>query len=294
LRPAAGNNQSSAVGTTVAITAQAVDPYSGNPPSGVSVTFSDGGKGGTFSNSSVTIDANGNASTNYTLPTKPRTYTLTATAGGYAPAIFSETALTGPATYLQRQSGNAQSTQILTTFPSPMVAVVKDEYYNPVPGIAVSFSDGGRGGSFSVNSVIADQLGRASVSYTTTTKAGSLTITASATGPTSVNFSEKVTPGPPSNIAIVSGNNQTGAPSSLLSKALVVKVTDQYGNIVPGTTVSYSDNGAGGTFSANPVTTGPQGTASVSYTTPATAGTLSITASVSGVSNPVQFTENVP
>ena len=74
---------------------------------------------------------------------------------------------------------------------------------------------------------------------------------------------------------------------------MVEKVTDQYGNAVPGVTVTYTDNGAGGSFSANPVVTNTWGNASVSYTTPATSGTVSITVSVTGVSNVAMFTENV-
>ena len=115
----------------------------------------------------------------------------------------------------------------------------------------------------------------------------------SSTGLASVGYPETVTPGPATNIAIVSGNNQTGAPSTTLSKVLVVKVTDQYGNVVPGASVTYVDNGAGGSFSANPVVTGSQGTASVSYATAATPGTVSISASATGVSNAAQFKENV-
>jgi len=290
---AAGNTQTSAVGTTVAITAQAVDPYSGNPYAGVSVTFSDGGKGGMFSNSVVTTDANGNASTNYTLPKQPKTCTLTATSIGSVSTTFLETAVVGPPKFLIRQSGSPQTAGILTTFPSALVATVQDQYHNSVPGVAVSFSDGGVGGQFSANPVTTDQLGHASVSYTTSTKAGSLTIKVSSTGLASVGYPETVTPGPATNIAIVSGNNQTGAPSTTLSKVLVVKVTDQYGNVVPGASVTYVDNGAGGSFSANPVVTGSQGTASVSYATAATPGTVSISASATGVSNAAQFKENV-
>jgi hypothetical protein len=293
LIPSAGNNQSSAVGSTIAITAQAVDSYSGNPNSGVSVTFSDGGKGGTFSNSIVTTDVNGKAFTNYTPPTKARTYTLTATASGYTSATFSETAAPGPPAQLICQSGAGQTAGALTTLPSPLVATVQDQYHNPVPGVVVMFSDGGVGGTFSANPVTTDQLGHATVRYTTSTKAGTVKITASSSGLTNVNYSETVRPGPANNIAVVSGNNQTGALSTSLSRPLVEKVTDQYGNVVPGVTVTYTDNGAGGSFSANPVVTNTWGNASVSYTTPATSGTVSITVSVTGVSNVAMFTENV-
>jgi acyl-coenzyme A thioesterase PaaI-like protein len=73
----------------------------------------------------------------------------------------------------------------------------------------------------------------------------------------------------------------------------VVKVTDQYGNVVPGVSVTFADGGAGGSFSANPVVTGSTGTASVNYTTPAKAGTVTVKATVSGVSTAASFTLTV-
>jgi hypothetical protein len=70
-------------------------------------------------------------------------------------------------------------------------------------------------------------------------------------------------------------------------------VADQYGNVISGTSVSFTDGGAGGTFSSNPVVTGTAGTASVNYTTPAAAGTKTIEATVSGVSTAASFTVTI-
>ena len=91
----------------------------------------------------------------------------------------------------------------------------------------------------------------------------------------------------------MSGHAQAAAASTLLPKPLVVKATDQYGNVVPGVNVTFADGGAGGSFSANPVVTGSTGTASVSYTTPAKAGTVTIKATVNGVSTAASFTVTV-
>jgi hypothetical protein len=77
-----------------------------------------------------------------------------------------------------------------------------------------------------------------------------------------------------------------------LPKPLVVAVTDQYGNPVTGVSVSFSDGGAGGTFSSNPVITGSNGQASVNYTTSSQAGPVTITASVVNI-NSVMFQETV-
>jgi hypothetical protein len=57
--------------------------------------------------------------------------------------------------------------------------------------------------------------------------------------------------------------------------------------------VDFSDAGAGGTFSANPVTTLTNGTAAVSYTTSSSSGTVTVSATVNGVATPALFTVTV-
>jgi hypothetical protein len=73
---------------------------------------------------------------------------------------------------------------------------------------------------------------------------------------------------------------------------LIVSVTDKYSNAISGYTVTFSDNGAGGTFSTTTPVTDSHGQASVSYTTGSTAGTITISAS-STATGGVNFTETV-
>lgn len=291
----AGNGQSAAAGTVlpVRLKVQVADPYSKNPFTGETVTFSDGAKGGVFSSPTATTDSTGAAYTSYTLPTKAGVYTITASSPGDGSAILTETATPGPLTAVVVNQGFNQSAPIKTPFPLPLIAKARDAYGNGVPGIPITFSDGGVGGTFSATSVTTNASGLASTTYTTSTKAGPLKITATSGTVPSGNFWETVTPGPPSTIAKVSGDAQTAAPSTQLPQPLVVKVADQYGNVVSGASVSFTDGGAGGTFSSNPVLTGTTGTASVSYTTPSTAGTKTIQATVSGVSAAASFTVTV-
>jgi hypothetical protein len=77
---------------------------------------------------------------------------------------------------------------------------------------------------------------------------------------------------------------------SSLPAALVVKVVDQFSNVVSGVPVTFSDGGLGGSFSSSIVSTDGTGKATVTYTLPATAQTVGITASVSGATS-VSFTE---
>jgi Bacterial Ig-like domain (group 1) len=169
---------------------------------------------------------------------------------------------------------------------------VKDSFGYGVPGVLVTFSDGGVGGILSPASATTNSRGFASTSYTAGTKSGTVTITASVSGLTPVVFKENVLGGPAVSLAIYSGNNQTVAPGTATAKLLQVILEDQYGNPVNGVAVTYSDGGAGGSFSVDPATTGPKGIAGTRYTAPQQTGVVTITASASGLT-PVNFTVTV-
>jgi protocatechuate 3,4-dioxygenase beta subunit len=292
LSPVGGNNQSSLVATSLptALTVRATN-FSG-PLSGVPITFTDGGRGGTFSKKFVKTDSTGSASSTYTNPTKSGIVNITAVSPNFAQATFTETAIPGTATALVAASGSNQRARVTRALPLLVVAKALDVYGNGVPGVAVSFADQGTGGSFSPASVITDSAGKAKTSYTTSTNVGAVVLTASSTGLTQVSFSETVTAGPVSTIALTSGNNQSATAGTQFSQSLVVTLADQYGNPVSGVSVSFSDNGAGGSFSANPVSSNSNGRATVNYTASTKAGNVSVTASATGVSS-VSFAEAV-
>lgn len=289
-----GNQQTAVVATTLPATLQvkSIDPYSGQAIPGVTLTFSDGAKGGSFGSSTVTTDSNGLASTTYTLPTKAAAYALTASSPGFGIGFFSETAVAGIPTTLARYGGNSQTAPVTTTLPLPLSAKVTDKYGNPVAGVSVTHSDGAAGGSFNPTApVVTNTAGVASVSYTASTKAGKLTISATASGLHTLTYSETIAAGPAIAIAVLSGNNQTGAVFTPLPLPLKVEVTDQYGNGVSGINVTYSDGGVGGSFSANPALTDTTGTTSAIYTLPPVAQTITINATVGGVSAAASFKE---
>jgi hypothetical protein len=195
LKSTSGNNQSATVNTTlpVALQVQAADPYTGQTFPGVTVTFSDGGKGGVFGSPTAITDSSGLASTTYSFYKAARAVTITASSPGLASALFTETAMAAAPKWLVIISGNNQTAPVNTNLPAPLVTRISDQYGNGVPGIAVSFSEGGAGGTLSATSVITDSLGHASVNYTTPASAGTITITASSPGLASQKFSETVT-----------------------------------------------------------------------------------------------------
>jgi len=302
ISPAAGNNQSAYVGTTlpVPLQVQVADAYQGNPIANASVTCKDGGVGGSFSAVMPMItDSQGQASTTYTLPKKAQTITITCTSTGYTSGSFSEVGIAGPVTRGITVSGNNQSGPVSTQLPAALVMQVFDPYSYGVPGVTVTFSDGGAGGTFSSPSAVTDSLGEASTFYTTPSNPGTVTITASTTGITPVKFSEvanTTAPGfslsaAPSTLSVAQGNtvpstitvNPTGGFSGSVALAA--------SGLPSGVTASFNPTSTTGTSiltltASSSATTGP---ATVTFT--GTSGSLTQTATINlTVTVPANFT----
>jgi len=287
----AGNRQTGTVGTPLskALTVHVINPYTGFGISGVTVSFSDGGKGGSFSNPTVVSDSNGSAATTYTLPTTAGTITITASSPGTVSGIFTETAVAGAPASIALSSGGFQTATVNTNLANPVVVKVKDAFGNGVPNQPVTFTDNGAGGTFAGNPVISSANGLATENYKVGTRAQTITLTASTGAATPLNIQEKSVAGAPASLVISGGNKQSGTAGTQLLKPLSVTVKDQFGNLVAGVTVQFSDGGVGGSFSNPAPVTGTNGQASVMYTLPGTPQTVTITATAN--SFVVTFTE---
>lgn len=293
VNPTAGNGQTGNAGSTlpVPLTIVASNPYTGAPIPGVTVTFSDGGKKGIFSNPTAVTDSNGQASSTYTLPNLPQSLTITVSAAGYAPATFVEQDNIGPVATLQLVSGSKQTGTVGTTLPLPIVVRAKDAVGNLISNASISFTDG-LGGTFNPNPAFTGSNGQASTTYTLPTVAkASITVTATS-GSISVKITESSVPGPATQLVIIQGNNQTAHPKNKLPKTLIVELEDQYNNGIANQTINFTDNGAGGSFSPVSPVTGTTGRATTTYTTGANTGVVTIDATY-GTLPPTVFTENV-
>jgi hypothetical protein len=293
---AAGNNQTAVAGSELPVALQAAlqDPYSGKPiqTSGIAVTFSASGKVGSFSNSEPVTNSSGVATTSYTLPEKPGSYTITASSPGYASATYVVTATSGAPATLSIYSGDWQRAAVTSSLPLAVEVMVKDSLGNGVAGIQVGFSDGGADGKFSPLMATTNSSGIASASYTTGTRTGTVAITATVARLTPVVFTETALAGPAVALKLYAGNDQTVKPGATTPGELWVVATDQYGNRTPEISVSFDDGGAGGSFSPDPAMTNSQGLAGTRYTAPLTAGTVTVKAAASGL-GPVVFTVRV-
>lgn len=191
-------------------------------------------------------------------------------------------------------TGNNQTAMEKTVLPVALSAVATDSYgLGPLAGVVVTCRDGGVGGAFGVGGVFypspiqltTDATGTIAFSYRLPASPRAATITCLSLGYISAVFSETSAVGPPVKMTIMSGNNQTAAPNTPLAASLVGKVMDANSYGVPGVTVNFTDNGAGGTFVATSVITGSTGNASAQYTTGSHAGKITITASSAGLKN---------
>ncbi len=289
----AGNNQVGQVGMPLAspIQVQAADPYSGEPDVGVTITFSDGGKGGSFNPPTPTTDSNGFVSTSYTLPNKAGTYSLTISAPTFANVIGTATATSGTAVKLIAYGGAKQTGPAGSTLPKQIVAQARDASNNPVAGVTVNFV-ANPGGTPNPATTVTDASGLAKTTLTLPTQAETVTVTASSPGLKSIKFIEYSVAGPAAAIVVDSGNNQVAPAGTQLPQALVVTVSDQYGNPVSGVDVDFDDGGSGGSFSnPNPGLTGSNGMLSQFYTLPFTPMTVQINAQADGVPTPAVFNE---
>ena len=190
-----GGNQSATVLTTLPspIRVQLSDPYSGVGIPGVTVTFSDGGKGGTLNPASAVTDANGFASTTYTLPKKSGAYTLTMSSTTFGSTTTTETALPSGPVKIISYKGAKQTGVAGSVLPNPIVAQVRDVYNNGVPGVTVNFT--ATGGTLNPTSVATDASGLASTIFRLPATVGTYYVTASF-GLKSVKFAETSVAGP--------------------------------------------------------------------------------------------------
>jgi hypothetical protein len=293
-----GNAQTSTAATTLAapIQVEVDNPYNGQPDVGATVNFSDGCKAGTtacgtFNPNPAVTDANGNASTTYTVPQKAGTYTLTISGTGFGNVTTTATATPAAAVKIIAYGGAKQTGAAGSNLANAIVAQAQDAYKNGVPGVTVNFS-ANKGAVPNPSSVVTDANGLARTTLRLPTTVSSITVTASSAGLKNVNFVEYSVAGPAANIAVTGGNHQIAPAGTQLPQALTVLVTDPYGNPVPGVSVAFEDGGAGGTYSyVNPSITSNAGTATQFYTLPPSPGIITITGTVSGVATPAVFTE---
>ncbi len=196
----------------------------------------------------------------------------------------------GPPASFVIMSGNQQDDTVGQELPQPLVARITDASGTAVPGAVVSFVVTSGGGSVFSPAVQANAEGIVQNRWTL----GTSTATAQEVEVRSVNpntgapivfgrFQATARPDRPATLTKTDGDGQQGTAGAKLPNALRVRVTDQYGNPVPGVTVTWTIASGGGSVSTQASTTNATGHAVVEWTLGPGAGQGSVTATVVGL-----------
>lgn len=286
----AGDNQTANAGTRVTIDpAVIVRDGSGNPIAGITVTFLPDFNG-RVSNHTVVTDANGLASTSWTMPmANVSTSTLQAMAnGGAVSQTF--TANVGPvATTISKASdtrsncsqdyGGSPCQSFGFAGPQDPVVLVTSNQNLPVAGVVVTFTPSG--GAVSNPTCVTDNNGNCTTRWQFPAAPGTYTLTASIPSGATTTFTAVVNSGTPASITVVAGQNQPGTAGQLARpSAPAVQVKDANGNVLPGVVVTFTPSGNGAV--SNPsATTDANGVASTEWRLP-TSGPFTLEACVNG------------
>jgi adhesin/invasin len=288
-----GEAQSATVGTAVAVApAVRVADSNNNPIFGVSVSFAVASGGGNVTGAAASTDSSGVARVgSWTLGTTAGANALTATVTGVPVLTLTATGTPDVPASAGVNAGDGQSATVNTAVLIAPSVMVKDQYQNPVPGVAVSFAVVSGGGALTGASATTDGAGvAASGSWQLGIAAGVNTVSATAAGLPPVTFTATGLPAAPATASLLSGDGQSATVGTAVPVPPALVVRDQYGNAVPGAAVTFVvATGGGGTAGASVLTDG-SGVASVgSWTLGQLAGANQLNALVSGVGTPVIY-----
>ena len=287
-----GDAQTVMVNTAVPVkpTVLIRDQY-GNPVPSVGVTFAVTlGGGSALPATPVLTDAAGRArATSWTLGTTAGANHLGASASGLTSVQFAATGTPGAPAAGAKTAGDSQAVTVNTAVPVAPTLRVTDQFGNPVESVTVTFNVASGGGGVTGATKKTGSTGLAAVgSWTLGTQADTNTLTATPTGLPAATFSATGNPGAADSIKLSGGNGQTDTVAAMLATAYSVRIADQYGNGVPGTTVTWGVSG-GGSITPTSISNNA-GIAIATRVLGNTAGPQAATASVGGlIGSPVAF-----
>ncbi len=281
------------------------DSTTNEPAANYAVTFSTFTAGGRLSTSTnfsntdsilvVHTDGQGLSQVYWRLGEKSGTQNLKIEAGDISnsPEWITATASAASPALLLLVDGNEQNGPIGEPLKKPFRVRVTDSYGNPIENISVKFTSTSNG-SFDGSALLTmntNSAGEATAVYTLGTNAGYqkvATAEARQNGQligSRIDFYATATGGAAKNSAIHSGNDQTGIVDTEAPEPLTIRITDKFGNPVPGFPVTFSslaDGLVNGQESAT-IQTNTSGLASITYTLGKIAGDQHIEALCPGL-----------
>ncbi|HVX38963.1 MAG TPA: Ig-like domain-containing protein [Gemmatimonadaceae bacterium] len=164
---------------------------------------------------------------------------------------------------------------------APLTVTVKNKAGDPLDTILVTFAVASGGGTVSNLTVRTNAAGQASTNWTLGSTAGVQTATATVASLAPVTFTAIAASGSAAAATKVAGDNQSAAAGATVAVAPSVKVTDQFGNPVSNTLVTFIVASGGGSVTGNLINTNAAGIATLgSWKLGSAVGTNTLTATV--------------
>ena len=145
--------------------------------------------------------------------------------------------------------GSGQSATVARQLPNALVVRATDAAGRPLSGVPVVWTVAAGGGSLAAVSAMTDAAGIARANWLLGPRAGQQSLAVSIGGAQPRVFTALATPGTAAMLEKVSGDSLSGPAGLPLADSLVIRVTDSYGNPVPGTIVKWAAGAAGATLS---------------------------------------------
>ncbi|MEM7416595.1 MAG: kelch repeat-containing protein [Gemmatimonadota bacterium] len=238
----------------------------GNPVEGVTVAWTVTDGSGSVSPNTSTSDIDGLALAEWTVGDTAGTGHQLQASFDSITAMFTATAEPGPAALLEVTAGDAQSGEVGLPLSDSVGVRVTDAFGNPVGGVVVRWSVDAGGGSVSPDSATSETDGMAYAEWTLGTTAGPGQTLDASIDPAAVSFSATAEAGPAVAIEVVSGDDQLGPTGGPLEDSVVVRLRDQYSNVVPGASTSWTVLAGNGSVSSSTTTTDSDGVTSAEWT----------------------------
>jgi hypothetical protein len=169
-----GHDQEAAVGSVLSdsLVVRVADRH-GNPVSGVEIAWSMTSGEGQLSAERTATDEAGEARTSWTLGTEAGTHSVEAHADGLSAATFAASATPGDPASIIKAGGAEQEATAGSMLPLTLVIQVEDEFENPIPDVAVSWTVISGGGEVSPASPRTNDAGQAGAQWTLGREVGS-------------------------------------------------------------------------------------------------------------------------
>jgi hypothetical protein len=294
-----GDGQAGSIGSTLPLplTARVTDS-AGIAVAGAIVAFTVTQGGGTVTAADTTA-GDGLAQATLQLGSTTGTNSVSASVSGTAitPVTFTATANGGPPASMVIQAGEGQSAHVGTAVAIAPAVLLQDSASNPVAGVIVTFAVASGGGIVTKPVDTTGVNGIAAPAAWTLGSAGTNTLTASVSeagvSGNPVTFTATgIAAGAPTQVAIDTGNGQTGLAGYALNVPPAVRVLDASNGPVPNASVNFAVTAGGGSVTGGAATTDLFGVATVgSWTVQFGSNSLTATVSGSGIAgNPVNFT----